>query len=152
MPVTETSKEAYNKAMHSGFIKNLAAEVFAIIMEYGPMTSAMVHQTYCQQIQKRDTRSICPRVTELQQMKVIVEDSVSECLVTGSNAIHWKVATSIGDIKKPKKKMTNKEAVKKLLKGMYDIQVMVTDPKSECTRSNIIKIIDDCLEDGKIGA
>lgn len=150
MPVQQTSVEAYNEAMDSGLIKNIAANVFAIILEYGPLTQAMGRERYCQLFSERSIRAVGPRFTELKDMGVIVPSHTEECQITGRNAIHWKVATSCGEIKRPTKKITNKEAVKKLLLCMYKIEAMVKDSESECTRSNIIKIIDDCLGSGEI--
>lgn len=150
MTVQQTSKDVYRQAMNTGLIKNLASEVFALILEYQPVTSRMVHELYCQQIQKRDTRSICPRVTELSQMGVIVLDHVGKCGVTNAKSQYWRVANACPDDLRKPKKITPKEATKKLLHTIYDIESLLNNPEAEVTRQKIKDIIAEGLHDAGV--
>lgn len=152
MTVQETSKEAFKHGMDSGLIKGLTSEIFAIILEYGPLTQAMGHERYCSLISKRTLRSVCPRFSELKDMGVIEQDRVDECQITGRKAIYWKVVTSCpANIKKPKKKMSNKDAVKKLLHTIYDIESLLNNPEAEVTRTKLKDIISQGLSDAGMG-
>jgi len=151
MTVQQTSVDVYRKGLDSGLIKNLAAEVFALIMEYGPISSRMVHQRYCDQIQQRDTRSVCPRISELKDLGVIEQSHVEPCQVTGNKAIYWRIAMACpAHIQKPKKKLSNKDAVKKLLHTIYDIESLLNNPEAEVTRQKIKDIIAEGLHDAGV--
>ena len=147
MTVRETSRKVYHEALQSGLIKSIAADVFRIILEHQPLTSAMVHKIYKDTVKMSSLRSVCPRLTELSQMGVIVEDRVDQCEVTKRGATYWKVAMQCPEhIQKPAKKVSNKEAVKILLKAFHDVLVLVDNPEAKVTRGKIKQMINQGME------
>ena len=86
MPVTETSREAYEEI--KPILGKRQMEIYEYLKHFGPANNTMIAASL-----KRPINSVTPRIWELVHGKGIVEQAfIGRCPVTKKNTIYWKVS------------------------------------------------------------
>lgn len=107
-----TSIETYRAIKESGILSQRRMEIYEVIFEYGPMTSAEVFMVLNKNNKARAITSSRTRFTELRDMGAFYEAGERVCNITGRKAIVWDLTGKMPkEYEKPK---TNAEIIKDL--------------------------------------
>lgn len=82
--IRETSLEAYEEI--KGKLGERQQQVYEHLRWVGEATNNMISASL-----KLPINSITPRVFELRQKKLVGVSKIDKCLMTGRNAIYWKI-------------------------------------------------------------
>lgn len=94
--VRDTSIQTYNEINNNGLLSNRRLEVYKVIYNYGPLTSAEAYNIMNKDKPKSTLISQSrARFTELRDMKCLKELGTKTCDITGKKAILWDVTSSL---------------------------------------------------------
>lgn len=107
----QTSVDAYNKLKASGDLSLRRWQVYEVVYQYGPMTSAMAHQQLVHESRVGKIAQTRARFTELLDMGVLQEMGTTICPITGHRVILWD-CTSADTVKPLPRKQSSREIIK----------------------------------------
>lgn len=96
--IRRTSTESYNKIRNDGLLSRRRFEVYEALLQFGPCTANELFREmkYNNLVgTKNQQTNLTPRLGELRDLGVVIENRERECSVTGRTVIEWMVVDKI---------------------------------------------------------
>lgn len=105
--IRQTSIEAYRSACEDGILSLRRAELYRVVWQHGPMTSAEAYVILIRAVFRTTaiTQSRA-RFTELRDMGLFYEVRTRACTITGRTVIEWDVTSKLPE--RPQKRAKKK--------------------------------------------
>lgn len=136
--VRDTSIGAYHQLKDSGDLAKRQWEVYDLLWDYGPGTSAEIFEHTIGDKQRRTLTQSRARFTELRDMGVIQELGTVECKISGRRAILWDVTGSGKALPITRKRATMRQW-REIAYGLFEALERVVDEGVKPTDAALVE-------------